>query len=283
MRYLNIKTKIQNNYDSLPRNQRKIADFFIENFDKIPFHSVHIVSRETGASVASVVRFAQRVGFSGFSEMRVKIAEELQNHLENRTIFPLMENLDDDTLTSVANIDIKNINETLGLIDRANFARAVDYIHGARRVYSAGLGISFLLSQILAYQLNQVGINAAAFRKGSSLFLEQALFLDNDDILILFSFPPYSPETIDLAQYAREENIPVIAITNREASPVTFHANVSLAVKSENMLYTNSFAAISVLINALSTETARRDRARAEAMLKNLNRLTPKNDQNGTA
>jgi len=276
MRYLDIKTKIQNNYQALPKNQRKVADFFIENFDKIPFLSVQNVSLETDASVASVVRFAQRVGFSGFSEMRVKIADELQNHLEGKSIFPLLENLDDDTLTSVANTDIKNINDTLALIDRANFHKAIDLINRANRVYTAGLGISFLLSQILAYQLNQVGINAFAFRKGSSLFLEQALFLENDDIVITFSFPPYSAETIDVAKYAKEENIPLIAITNREASPITFYSTVNLVVKSENMLYTNSFAAISVLINAISTESALRERPRAEAMLKNLNRLTEK-------
>ena len=276
MRYLDIKTKIQNNYEDLPKNQRKVADFFIENFDKIPFLSVQNVSLETDASVASVVRFAQRVGFSGFSEMRVKIADELQNHLEGKSIFPLLENLDDDTLTSVANTDIKNINDTLALIDRANFHKAIDLINRANRVYTAGLGISFLLSQILAYQLNQVGINAFAFRKGSSLFLEQALFLENDDIVITFSFPPYSAETIDVAKYAKEENIPLIAITNREASPITFYSTVNLVVKSENMLYTNSFAAISVLINAISTESALRERPRAEAMLKNLNRLTEK-------
>ncbi len=280
MRYLDIKTRIQKNYPDLPRNQRKIADFFIENFDKIPFQSVQDISRVTDASVASVVRFAQRIGFTGFSEMREKIANELQDHLEGQAIFPLRENLDDDTLTSVANIDIKNINETLGQLERGNFNRAVDLINKAGRVYTAGLGVSFLMSQILAYQLNQVGIHAHAFRQGSASFPEQVLFLNNHDVLIALSFPPYSPETIDMARYAREEDIPVIAITNRQASPITFQATVSLVVKSENMLFTNSFAAISVLINALSTECALRNKPRAEAMLHNLNRLAESTLQN---
>ncbi len=274
MQDINTKIKIQNTYETLPKNQRKLADFFIENFDRIPFLNVQNISRETDASVASVVRFAQRVGFSGFSEMRVKIAEELQSRLEGSRIFPQLENLEDDTLTSVANIDIKNINETLNLIDRGTFDQAVKLINNASCVYSAGLGISYLLSEILAYQLNQIGINALPFRNGSSLFLEQALFFKKDNILIVFSFPPYSRDTIDLAKYASEENIPVIAVTNREASPVTFYADVNLIVKSENMLYTNSFAAISVLINAISTESALQERERAERMLKSLNRIT---------
>lgn len=278
MRYLEIKNRIRSNYEALPKNQRKIADFCIENFDKVPFLNVQDISEATNASVASVVRFTQRIGFSGFSEMREQIARDLQNHLESKAIFPLIENLEDDTLTSVANIDIANINETLKIVERENFQRAVELINAARRVYTAGLGISFLLGEILAYQLNQIGVLASAFRQGSADFLEQALFLNKTDMLAVFSFMPYSRETLNLAQYASEKHIPVLAITNRYASPITFFSTVSIAVKSENMLFTNSFAAISVLINALSTECALQNKPRAEAMLKSMNRLIEKSD-----
>lgn len=279
MRYLEIKNKITNNYKVLSKNQRKIANFYIENFDRVPFLSVQDVSKATGASVASVVRFTQRIGFSGFSEMRDQIARDLQNHLESNALFPLIRNLEDDTLTSVANIDIENINETLKNVERENFQGAVELINDARWVYTAGLGISFLLAEIMAYQLNQIGVLASAFRQGTASFLEQVLFLEKSDLLVAFSFPPYSRETVNLAQYASEKRIPVLAVTNRDASPISFFSTVSLAVKSENMLFTNSFAAISVLINALSTECALRNRPRAEAMLKSMNRLNDKSDE----
>jgi len=54
-----IKDKIQNKFEELPKNQRKIANYFVDNFDKVSFLNVHDISLETGASVASVVRFAQ--------------------------------------------------------------------------------------------------------------------------------------------------------------------------------------------------------------------------------
>ena len=77
-------------------------------------------------------------------------------------------------------------------------------------------------------------------------------------------FPPYSKETIEVAKYAREKNIKVISITNKESSPITFYSTEVLLVKSENMLYTNSFAAISVLINAIATACAVRNKANAK-------------------
>ena len=61
MRYLEIITRIQDYYQQLPKNQKKVADFFIENFDKIPFKSVKDVSKNSSASVATIVRFAQKI------------------------------------------------------------------------------------------------------------------------------------------------------------------------------------------------------------------------------
>ena len=269
-RYKEIKEKITSKYNSLPKNQKKIADYFINNFDKIPFVNVQDLSIATGASVASVVRFSQRAGFKGFSELRDSITGSLQKELTNKQIFPLFEKrrVEEDLLTEVANLDIKNINDTLNLVERKTFDFVIDRISRAERVFTAGLGISYLLSEILAYQLTQVGISSSVLQHSHTLFNEHILFLNPKDLLIVFSFPPYSKETIEAAEYAAKRKIDVIAITNKHASPVTFFTKANLIVKSENMLYTNSFAAISVLINAIATACAIKDKQRAKKVLK---------------
>jgi DNA-binding MurR/RpiR family transcriptional regulator len=283
-RYQEIKRKIQNKYEVLPKNHRKIADYFIDNFDRIPFLNVQEVSEATTSSVASVVRFAQRTGFKGFSELREQIAESLQNQLSKKEIFPLFEKskLEDDLLTSIANLEIKNINDTLHIIERENFNKTVELILSSKRVFTAGLGISYLLAEILAYQLTQVGTDASVFKHTHTIFHEQVLFLNSNDLIIAFSFPPYSKETVETAKFADERNIKVISITNKEASPISFYSKENLIVKSENMLFTNSFAAISVLINAIATACALKNKPKAKKVLKesmeimeNQNQLLP--------
>jgi len=269
-RYKEIKEKIKSRYSSLPKNQKKIADYFINNFDKIPFVNVQDLSIETGASVASVVRFSQRAGFKGFSELRDAITGSLQKELNNKEIFPLFEKrkVEEDLLTEVANVDIKNINDTLNLIERKIFNVVIEKILKSDRVFTAGLGISYLLAEILAYQLTQVGVSSTVLHHSHTLFNEHLLFLNPKDLLIVFSFPPYSKETIEAAEFANKRKIDVIAVTNKSASPVTFFTKANLIVKSENMLFTNSFAAISVLINAIATACAIKDKQRAKRILK---------------
>jgi len=267
-----LKEKIRDHYNQLSKNLQLVADFFVENFDKIPFLSVQEIANKSGASVASVVRFAQKIGFSGFTEIRNAVADNLQKQLKTEDKFPLINESEqkdeEDILTSVANQDIQNINDTFKVIGRKDFKKAVDLIEEANTVYTAGLGISFLLSRILAYQLNQVGVRSHAMQHDTSPFLEQALLLDEKDLMIVLSFPPYSSETIDVVKAVREKGIKVVAITDKPAAPATFHADVSLMVKSENMLFTNSFAAISVLINAIATQCACHNYDKAQSMIK---------------
>ncbi len=280
-RYKEIREKIQNNFDKLPANQRKVADYILDNFDNIPFVDVHGISKQVGVSVASVIRFAQSVGFSGFSELRDAVAESLKKHLTKNEIFPLLDKsrLENDVLSSVAKMDVKNINDTLSIIDRDTFDKVIDKILISKRVFTAGLGISYLLAEILSYQLTQVGVDASVLKHTHTLFHEQILFLEKEDLLICFSFPPYSKETVDVAKYADKKNIDVISITNKATAPIASYSKAVLTVKSENMLFTNSFAAISVLINAIATACAVKNRARAKKVLKESEKIMIEQDQ----
>lgn len=270
-RYKEIKGKIKRKYKLLPKNQRNVAHYILNNFDKIPFINVHELSVATNVSVASIVRFSQRTGYKGFSELRNEITKSLQKELyKKENIFQLgKKNIKQDIITEVANLDMKNINESLNLIDRNTFNYIINKISTSGKVYTVGLGISYLLAEILSYQLTQVGISSSVLNHSHAIFNEQILFIKPKDLLIVFSFPPFSKETIEAAEYAKKRKIEVFAITNNPASPVTFIAKSNLIIKSENMLYTNSFSAISVLINTIATACAIKNKRLAKNFQKN--------------
>jgi DNA-binding MurR/RpiR family transcriptional regulator len=277
--YREIITRIQDHYDSLSKNHKKLADYFIDNFDAIPFLSVQQIAESTLLSVASVVRFAQKIGFNGYLEMREEISQNLQEQIKKKELFALIDiknDLKEDNFTLIANQEIKNISETVNLIDRKNFDKSIKIILQSNRVYTAGLGISYLLAEILAYQLSQVANSTSNFSHSHSSFLEQLLYVNNDDALITLSFPPYSMETIEAAKFAQKKKIKVIAITNKISAPISRFSDVQLIVKSENLLFTNSFSAISVLINAIATECALKNRINANKIVVELNKLVNK-------
>lgn len=270
--YNKFRQRVEVNFEKLPKNQKKIAKYYLDNIENLLFLNVQEVAKATNSNVAAIVRFAQRIGFSGFTEMREDLISSFQKRLNNKKIFSLIDQsqLKEDTLTSIANQDISNINDTLHMNEREGFKKAVDMIMSSNRVFTMGLGISYLLSEIISYQLNQIAKFSGTFTNNSSTFLEQILFLNKNDLLIALSFPPYSKTTIEAVRFAKEKGIPVVAITNEGSSPISIYSDLSLYVKSKNMLFTNSFASISVLINAIVTECALVNKKEANSWLNKL-------------
>jgi DNA-binding MurR/RpiR family transcriptional regulator len=261
---IDLPLLVQSAYPHLPENQRKVADVLLARIREVPFLSVIELEDLSGTSKATVVRLAQSLGFSGYHELRERLREGAQSEISEAGSFPLLsEETDEETLTTVARQDVQNINQTITQIDREVFARVTEMFLTASRVYTFGLGISSLLARVLSYSLNQVAVRSTAFAHEHETFFEQIHQVTPSDVAVAFSFHPYSRETIDTAQALAAKGVPLVAVTDRVTSPVSFVSSAVLPIASQNRLFTNSISAVSVLINALTTEVALRSKNRA--------------------
>jgi len=271
---IDLQGLIQSAYPDLPENQRKVADVLVQRLREVPFLSVLDLQEISGTSKATVVRLAQNLGFSGYLELRDRVREGAQSELSGAEPFPLLSGEStEETLTAVARQDVKNITQTIGQIDRAAFDRVTDLILKATHVYACGLGISSLLASVLSYSLNQVAVRATSFSHEHETFFEQMHQVRPTDVVIAFSFRPYSRETVDTVRALASRGVPVVAITDRVTAPICFVSKAALPIVCQNLLFTNSISAVSVLINALTTEVALRNRRRATDNLRKTEQL----------
>jgi DNA-binding MurR/RpiR family transcriptional regulator len=269
-----LTRSVRDRYPALPENQKKVADFFLAHVREIPFLSVTDIEKQAGASKATVVRLAQSLGFTGFLELRRKLRAGLQSEVGISDVYPFPTGITlTDTLDTVAQQDLKNIQQTVQHLDRKVFHAVADAVVRAGHVYTIGLGISSLMAHVLAYSLNQVAVPATAFIHEYKTFLDQVPFLRHNDLLIAFSFPPYSRETIDAIKAVENRKVRVVGITDRVTSPVSLRAAFVLPIRSTNVIFTNSISAISVVMNALVTEVALKNRSRALRLQKEIGRL----------
>lgn len=269
-----LRSLIQSAYPGLPENQRKVADVLLQRVREVPFLSVNDLGDLSGTSKATVVRLAQSLGFSGYLKLRERLREGVQSELSGAERLPLLSGEGGkETLTAVARQDVKNINQTVAQIDRAVFVRVAGLFLKATHVYTFGLGISSLLAKMLSYSLNQVAVRSTPFAHEHETFFEQIHQVIPSDVAVAFSFHPYSRETIDTARVLASKGVPVVAVTDRITSPVCFVSKAVLPIASQNLLFTNSISAVSVLTNALTTEVALRSKDRATDNLRETEEL----------
>ncbi len=256
----------------LPPQQRLIADYLLEHLQTVPFLSVPELAQRTGVSEATVVRFAQRIGYSGFSELKMDLVELLQERLGGSGR-ALSHPPTEDVLQQVADLEIGNIRHSVETADRRVFAEVGDAIYRADHTYTFGMGISAHLAEIASYTLVQIGVRASALSTRFSSPREQVVALRPSDALLVLSFPPYSRQTLELLREAQQRGLATCALCDRFTAPAAQLARWALAAKSDNMMFTNAIAAITVLVNALAAEIATSHRERTLDALTQINRM----------
>ena len=275
---------VRDRYDDLPPQQQLVADYLIDRLREVPFLSVPELAQKTGASEATVVRFAQRIGYSGFSAMKMDLLEVLRHKVVTGGVVsaggvstgssPMAAGGDAiEPLVAVARQEEQNIARSVEELDREDFRRAATAIFRADHVYTFGLGISSYFAEMMSYLLAQIGLRSTTLSTRFSSPLEQLVALRPTDLLMVFSLPPYSRPTLDMLQELRGRGIPTLAVCDRMTAPASGVADRSLAVRSDNLLFTNSFAAMAVLQNALVTEIAVRHQDHAFEALSKINRI----------
>ena len=64
--------RLQAIYNSLNKREKKIADLILKEPDVIPGYTIKKLAKESESSEATIVRFAKRLGYDGYLDMRRK-------------------------------------------------------------------------------------------------------------------------------------------------------------------------------------------------------------------
>ena len=77
-----FRERITRNYQSLSPSFKKIADFILTSHQRVAFLSASRLAKHLGVDVATVTRFAQQLGYDGYTqlirEIQEKVLEEMR-------------------------------------------------------------------------------------------------------------------------------------------------------------------------------------------------------------
>jgi len=76
-----ILERIRQQYPHLTRSQRRLADYLVDSYQSAAFMTASRLADAVGVNEATVIRFAQRLGYRGFPEMLEAIQEIVHQDL----------------------------------------------------------------------------------------------------------------------------------------------------------------------------------------------------------
>jgi DNA-binding MurR/RpiR family transcriptional regulator len=256
---------------SLTPGEKRIADILLSNPHEAAFLGVEELAKRSDSSVATAVRFAKKLGYTGYLEMRKAMVSEARKQYRRGDQLMQAPAQASETLVEVARRDVRNIDLVVREVNEKLLQAIVQRIKDSRIRLALGDGVSALMARHFAYLLINAGL--PVMEGNPADFATQVGNLESQDLLIAFSIAPYSRETLDAAAYAKKRNVPVIAFTDRLNSPLARSATHTLPVPGENLLFSHSLAAFGVLAHAIATLIASQDAKGALRKMREVERV----------
>lgn len=255
----NLREEIKKGMGGFSRTQKRLANFLLDNWAEIPLLSIESIAEKSGVSMASITRLTRRLACKGFHDFKDQVKNEQMRTIVNpvERFFALQADLSGKKpLIQAARQDVKNINRLLTAMSEETFLKLVEWVESANRVFTFGVGISAIFSNLTAYTFNQIQKETHSLDEGHTPVEEKILAIGKDELIIFSSFFPYSKCTVEFARLAHQRGLRIVVLSDNEFSPLAPYASLILKIPRENILFTTSISALSVLLNAVATEVA---------------------------
>ena len=249
-----VLTRIDERYQKMSKNHKKIAEYIQENIDQAVFMTAARMGDALGISESTVVRFAAGLGYDGYPGFQKALEECIRGKLNDvqKMNMKYGKRPQSEVLTSVLNSDMEKIKNTLEILDSQAFETAVETIMKADTVYIMGLRSNEPLAEFLHFYLNMIRGKVVLLRSTSiSETFEQMIRIHEKDCFIGISFPRYSMRTLKAMEFANDRNAHVIAITDSTHSPMNLYSSCNLLASSDMVSIVDSLVAPLSVINAL--------------------------------
>lgn len=236
-----LMARIAESFDTLPRRLKCVASWIEANRSMVMVLRISDISTACGVPAPTIVRFAQRLGFAGFSDFQAVFREEHTggNGVVSRCRKPI-QCLGSEPLGIMPAVDSArefigamraSVDELEASFDADRFAASIAMLEAASTIYVVGVRRAFAAASYLSSALRQTSKRVALVSGMGGMYRQQIRGAGSDDVLVAFGLPPYASETLYCVETARRRGASCLVITDSLFSPLVEHASISLFVK----------------------------------------------------
>lgn len=255
-----ILEKIRQAYPQLSKSQKRLADLVANAYPEAAFMTASRMARRAGVNEATVIRFAQRLGYPGFPEfvrdIQAVVQEELKGPEARGAEAPLAKSLSDQ---------VEGLQRLASHIPREVGERVVALLRGRRRICVSGQGVSYWLAGAFAAELATGGLHAWAVPSDPESLAQALAELTEADALVGVAAMGECLELARALVVARERGVPTLAVAWSAVSAAAQAADAALSGPGGEAMPAHGVGAIAALLDALAQALAGVNREGAQS------------------
>ena len=216
--------------EELSANEKKIADFILDNSALIRDYSSQNLAASVGVSQSSIIKFSQKLNYRGFTDLKLAIHEAVvkSNHDEQADENGNGSSTRPDSIQQqIYKIKNEALLTTMELNDEKRILSAVKVLEKSKRIQIVALGAGSLVARNFASMLIQIGKSVIA-EVDTYIQLSSIATLGKGDAVLVISFTGQSAKMIQLTKQAKKAGATIISLTSYNANPIRSLADVQL-------------------------------------------------------
>ena len=235
-----ISNKLES-MNSLSKSEEVLANYILNEKENIENLSTKNLANATYTSPSTVIRLSQKLGFSGWNELKEKYLEELKYLNKNFSNvdpdFPF-ESHDTfmDIASKVSHLASNSIDDTLSLLKNDEIKKAVQLLCKSQIINVYGVSNSLLMAYDFKHKMLRINKHVEIM----NLPGEQMIVASNSspaNCAILISYSGESKEVLKIAEILKSKNTQMIVLTSIGENSLTAFADCIFSISTREKLY----------------------------------------------
>lgn len=203
---------IRTQLDSLSKSEKKVALAVLDNPALTITENITALAKSAQVSEPTVVRFCRAIGYDGWHEFKLKLAQGLALSPPGADEPPLPDDLATDLVSKICSRSINTLFDLRNNLDPEAIQRALDVLARSSKIEFYGQGTSGIVAADAQHKFFRSGVPTVAYSDPHIHSIAAAL-LQKGDAVVAISQRGSSTALLRSVQIARQGGADIIALT----------------------------------------------------------------------
>lgn len=176
---------IRTQLDSLSKSEKKVALAVLENPALTISENITALAKSAQVSEPTVVRFCRAIGYDGWHEFKLKLAQGLALAPPGTNELPVPEDLAADLVNKICSRSINTLLDLRNNLDPDAIQRALDILARSRKIEFYGQGTSGIVAADAQHKFFRSGVPTVAYTDPHIHSIAAALLQKGDTVVAI--------------------------------------------------------------------------------------------------
>ena len=202
---------IQTQLDSLSKSERKVALVVLAHPETTVAENITALAKSAQVSEPTVVRFCRSLGYDGWHEFKLKLAQNLAVAMPGATESPAQDDLAADLINKICSRSINTLLDLRNHLKPDTIQRALDILVQSNKIEFYGQGSSGIVAADAQHKFFRSGVPTVAYAD-PHIHSIAATLLKEGDTVVAISQRGNSAPLLRSVELARKGGASIIAL-----------------------------------------------------------------------